>query len=396
MKDNIAVVSIFIVILFFSYAGWFMLQEQDYYADELPHANQIFKFMRNDYRLVTYLTVIPGYHLFIATLTKIFDMPITLSNLRLISAMAMTFLMIPLFYNMTKGDFLKTLQLYFWPSIHIFYFLVYTDIFSAFFVLASFYYATKEKYDLSGILISMSMLIRQNNFFWLGFLILYLLFKSINQKSIDFKQLLINGKTYILSGVCFVLFVLLNSGVVLGVDKVSHPISFHLGNIWFSLFILFFLMLPVILSKFIDMGKYVLKHPKILILLFGIVLIGLGTSVNDHVYNQNNVFLKNKILNWAYSSPINAILYMIPVVLTILYLMITKLNIEYAWLMYPITFVYLSLSWMVEVRYYTIPFLLFIILREKTDKIVEFEQLIYQILISLIMFFGIYYWKIFW
>ena len=137
------------------------------------------------------------------------------------------------------------------------------------------------------------------------------------------------------------IFIFINGGIVLGVDKVSHPISFHLGNVWFILFSLCFLMFPVILSKTPDMVKFIKKHPKILILLIGILLIGLGSGVNDHVYNQNDVFLKNKVLLWAYSSPVNAVLYMVPVLLAVMYLMVTKLEHKKAWLMYPITFLYL-------------------------------------------------------
>ncbi len=409
--NEIKSIKVLLIILFLilsiSIFGFMLLKDQDYYADELPHSNQIYKFMRNDYSLITYLTVIPGYHLYISYIIKLLAVPVTLPMIRFVSLLTMIFLMVPLFYSFTNGNIIRTLQLYFWPSIHIFYFLVYTDILSAGFVLGSFFYATQKRYYLSGILIGISLLIRQNNFFWLGFIVLFFIFREWNVTmkntlikdlyfSTIFKTLFKKGMVYIIAGLSFVIFVALNGGIVLGVDKTSHPISFHMGNIWFILFSTFILLLPVILSEIPNMIKYIKKYPKMLIILFGIFLIGLGTGTNTHIYNQNSVFLKNKILIWAYSSPITSIIYMLIVVFVVWYLLTIKLNMKYAWLIYPITFFYLSLSWMIEFRYYTIPILFFLIFRPKVDKVVEIEQLIYQILISIVMFLGILNWKIFW
>jgi len=383
-----------VIIFIVSIVGFLCIKNQDLYSDELPHSTQIKWFDEENYSIVPYLTVIPGYHFVISAFTIHFKQD-TIQLIRFTSLILLIGLLIPLFFRLSLDNSIKTLQLYFFPTLFIFFFLIYTDIFSAILVLLSYYYFKQNKYYISGLFVLLSVLVRQNNVVWCGFYILLLIldFKLKNNFENNLK---IFKKTIVyIIGILFTgVFMLLNHGGVIG-DKGSHPLAIHTANIWFLLFMIPILFLPIFLARLPKIIE-LLKNWKIWFLCIGIMILGLGTFINDHIYNQNTVFLKNKFLVWGTSNAMNEIAFFIIVIGGLLFLMTYKWNKEQ--IVFGIcTIPYLLMSWMVDVRYYTIFFIFFILWRQQEDKpIFEWYQLIYCILFALIMFWGVLQWKIFW
>ena len=403
-KSKFTFLYVFVIIFIVSILGFLCIKNQDYYSDELPHTTQIRNFVEKDYTIVPYLTVIPGYHFFVAEFVGFFKI-FSIQIVRFISMILLLLLLIPLLYNIIDKDKeIKILQIFFFPILFIFWFLVYTDLFSCFIILLSYYFLTKEKYNISGICAILSVLVRQNNIVWFIFFIGLIFFKFFKIEKLNFKniflvfnkQFLWKIKFFVLGIIGFGLFTLvMNGSLVLG-DKTSHPIAVHFGNIWFMLFMIPILFFPIVFCRLEKGIKMIFKNSKMLILYVGIILLGLGTFVNNHIYNQNTVFLKNKILVWATYNWINEIFFFIVICISILFLLTYDWKKEQI-LFFICTGLYLMMSWLIDVRYYVIFFMFFMIWRPVEEKkIFEWYQLIYSIIFAIIMFWGILQWKIFW
>ena len=107
--------------------------------DEYYHFNQIYRYLSGDYSLNPALTTIPGYHVLIATVLRIFQTN-SLGAARLVSFI-ISLSSIIIFYLLAehidrKSSGIKTLQYSFFPLALPLFPLVYTDIFSMTLVLS--------------------------------------------------------------------------------------------------------------------------------------------------------------------------------------------------------------------------------------------------------------------
>lgn len=392
----------YILIILLSIGGLCITFQKEQVADEPIHYWQIEKFNNHNYVMQKSLTVIPGYHYIISELMLLFGI-FTFDAARIITTLFLTLTLIPAFYAITQS-WRKTLQLYFFPLMFIFYFLVYTDLTSLLFVVMGVMALHFRKYRMSGIFFILSMLIRQNNLVWLIFGAVYIIleeciesksWKILNMQSLI--KLFKKGWTYILGIVLFGIFIIINKGLVIG-DRSSHPFGLYTTNIYYLLFLTFFMFMPSILFKLKDIVSWMKSHKiiSINIIVVGIILALLNFS-NTHWYNNttyqgsilNTGILHNIILSIAVSSPLTKILFFIPVIIGIFYIIVSRLKKPIYYLIYPFSILTIIESQMVDSRYYIIPFTLFIIFREEGTEREEYYLLGYFILLALVMFLGI-------
>lgn len=193
---------------------------------------------------------------------------------------------------------------------------------------------------------------------------------------------------FIIGFIIFIIFVIINKGFAIG-DKVMHPaFSFHLSNIFFMLFLFFFLFLPLNISNFPKVIQLIKKNKKIILLIIIIFTIYMFTFVNNHPYNTQwtSKFLRNWLLTYFTSTILLKILFFLPIAYSVLSISLIKLHKKSFYLIYPFAILYLLPSWLIEQRYYLIPFTLLILFRKKESKLVEYSLIIIYIVLSLILF----------
>lgn len=379
-----------------------LLANQPKYGDELPHGEQIVRFINGDYTIVYYLTTIPGYEFVVATISRMLFID-KMPGIRLVSMLLSFSLLIPFFYLLSNKSNNETWQFFLLPVPFAFYCLLYTDLMSMGVVLAAFYYLRKGFYEISGLLCIISIFFRQNNVIWLAFMISYVIALDFrfNNQGIHFnlnpKSILKKIHVYIIGIVGFIIFVIINGGVVIG-DRTSHPVSMHMTNIWVFLFMYFFIFLPSNIYNFKKILKKFLAN-KILLTIFSYVIFGffIYTIKNDHPYNQYAVFIHNKVIMFATTNIYTTLIFFIPIIYSILILMNTKFKRWQEYLVYPFSFLILLTSWMVEFRYYFVIWAFIMLFRTDDDPdYIKYYTIAYYSFINIIMILGIACWKIFW
>jgi alpha-1,2-glucosyltransferase len=393
MKHPRLYASIIIFIMLCSLTLSFLyIKDKGLMVDEPIHYDQIKWFIEGNFQLHSGLTTIAGYHAFLAVLGSVFHV-ISAAGMRLFSLILSTvsiFVFLLLSKKINGGSFLvRTIQYCFFPIIFPFFFLIYTDIFSLLLVLFAFYLLLKKNYDLAGVISILSIFIRQNNIVWLLFMCVYIYYEK-NKFTFNvaaLKDWMKKCSVFIVGILIFLAFVIINKGFAVG-DKGGHPaFSFHLGNTFFMLFLFFFLFLPWNISNFYKIIKLIKKKKKVIVLILGIFLYIL-TFRNSHSYNFNLYFIRNKLLVYFTANTFRKILFAIPIIYSILSVIVTKLKKKSFYLLYPFAIIYLSPSWLIEPRYYMIPFTLFILFKEKQSKVVEYSTIILYVISSFYFLYG--------
>lgn len=375
-------------------------------VDENHHHKQIADVLIGDFAVNEKLTTVPGYHYFVAGFAYLFKAE-SLNSIRLISLIVGS-LTVPIFYLITKeilkycrseqseeslvpskmtrltrrvkiapGNDMsiiqKTLQFAFLPILFPYFFLNYTDSFSVLVVLTGFLFLFKKNYNLAAVFGILSIFVRQNNVIWLGFMFLYIYLTEfgwkINLKTIE--KLINKTWLYLAGFVGFLVFAYLNGGVAVG-DKTMHEPGIYFGNIYFSLFLFFLIFLPLNIVNLPKIASFTKKH-------WWKVLLVTGTAFafymlkfeNDHPYNQVDSFLRNAVLLEAMKNDWRKALFFVPIIYSVLSLCVTELKQKSFYLLYPLAFIFLTPSWLIEQRYYLIPFTLFLLFKKSGSKLEE-------------------------
>lgn len=405
MKEKYISYFIIALIIISSLVSFTLISKQKSMLSDEPHNRLVIEgFVKNNYQNQGILTQTPGYHLFVAFIIKLTKMN-NLIFMRFVSVIIGLFSALVVF-NISKiinkkSPRIKTLQFFFFPIIFPFFFLVYSDTLSLLLILMALYCLLLKKYKLSGIFGILGTTVRQNNIIWLVFFCLYILFDkyptliNIKQKKINFqflKQYLHDIWMFIVGFILFITFVILNKGVTMG-DKSMHPISFHMGNIYFVLFLFFIFFLPLNISNFKKIIELIKKKKSIIFLIILIFIFSISTFVNNHPYNASGgvfwKFLRNRTLFYVTSTSLTKIFFFLTVIYSILSLWVTKLNKKVYYLVYPISFLFLSPSWLIEQRYYFIPFALFILFKEEKSKLIEYLTITIFIGLTAYLFYGV-------
>lgn len=366
-------------------------------ADEKVHYKQIETYINGHSDLHVALTTIPGYHSTIATIAEIFSLS-SIQSIRLITFI-FSLLLVIVFYLLLKKihkdlPISKFFLLCFFPILFPFFFLIYTDIFSLVLILSSFYLLLNKKYITSGILGILSILVRQTNIIWLLFFCAYVFYEKYGFRFTKNKLISLAKDcwVFILGFISFFIFLIINKGVAIG-DKAMHPpFTFQLENIFFLLFLFFFLFLPLNIANFKKIYQSIKKNKGIILFVLLTFLVFIITFRVNHPLNTNNFgYLRNNLLLYIDSALYLKILFFIPVAYSIFSISVIKLKEKVHYLLYPFTLLSLIPCWLIEQRYYLIPFILFIVFSKKNSILIEIPTIFIYIVVSVIFIIGMRY-----
>jgi len=366
-------------------------------VDEQDHYPQTVSYVNGDYAKPYLISTLTTYHAVLAVISKVAG---GITSIKFFRAINLLFALIAIFIfgkicvNLKKEmTEVSMMQFAFFPIIFPYFFLVYTDILSLLMVLAAIYFLVRKKYQWSGLFSIFACAVRQDNIIWLGFffILTYADEYGFKFRIKDLFQHLLKLWTFLAGLILFIIFVIINKGIAVG-DKSMHPaFSFHLGNIYFFLFLFFFLFAALNISNF---NKIVLLIKKRKLIIAGIVifyLLFIFTFSNDHPFNYQwgDYYLRNAVLIFFTSSWIHKTVFFICAAYAILSLCVTEFRNKNFYLLYPFTFLFLIPSWLIEQRYYFIPFTLFLLFKKEDKKWVEWSTLALFVFASGLFYFVI-------
>ncbi len=318
---------------------------ESYFGDEGYHHSQIQTFMGGEAKMHPALTTIPGFHALLAGpaafinsdqlwLLRSFNILISIASIWVCFAIAKKL------EEDADRTLAKTIQYVFLPILFPFFILLYTDVLSLLLVLAAVLGMMHRRYALGTIAGLLSVCVRQNNIMWFGFLFFLWLwheattistyyrgsgrnllrfFSMLYQHILRRKESLLTLAMFIIGAVLFAAFIWWNGGIAIG-DKSSHPFpTFHLGNIYFLLFLTGFILLPLHVGNLSLIVKRKQGNGILLLALTAIFVIFMLTFANDHGYNQglDSAFLRNRILTYANANDLRRALFFIPIGLSL-------------------------------------------------------------------------------
>jgi alpha-1,2-glucosyltransferase len=390
------------------------IRNYSFFGDEGAHFAQLSLYQSGQYgRVHESLTMLPGYHVVLGLLSALAGIH-TLNFYRLVN-IGFSLLSVAVFSKVLsivhpKAGVARIAQYAFLPILFPYFFLLYTDAFSLLIVLLAFWALLRGRYAAAGIAGIASMAVRQNNVVWLLFFFLAFLwielpgflsmipprlrndrvrtFIAAHPTRVTSWTLLGGTAIFVLGFGLFVAFVVWNGGVAIG-DKDKHPFpSFHLGNVYFCLFVAFFMFLPLHLANVRLIAGRLRSSRLLLPALVAFFLVYMLTFSNDHVYNQglDSLFIHNRILAYFNQTLTLKALFFLPVACSFLSFAVTPLVRPFGVLLVPITVLYLLPSWLIEHRYYLIPFTLFLLLRMERSAWLENLSAAYSVVCAILLF----------
>ncbi|CAG9801046.1 unnamed protein product [Chironomus riparius] len=301
------------------------------------------------------------------------------------------------------------------PPLYFFSFVYYTDVPSMTSILLTFYFALKEKYQLSSIFGLFSFLMRQTNIVWVAGIfgtsvindMMKEIYPKIKLEESTFSQLLFSIKThlkqprmlfkligqtikkyygYILVIIKFLIFLVKNGSLVVG-DKTAHPATLHLSQaLYFSLFTLIFgfsLWFHNIWSfiKQIRNKRFVISIISIAILMA--LIIRYNTIVHPYLladnrhytfYVWNRLYGRNEYMRYL----------LIPVYIFGMYVICKSLHGSIGFKLFYIisTLLTFCLQGLVEVRYFLIPFVILRLFRKDVVKKWTFIEFLINVFLN--------------
>lgn len=388
--------------------GLVLIWEKPFLIDEPDHLRVIGGIARLEWGGETFArtAVFPGYHFVLGFLSRALG-GVSLPLARLLSTI-FSFASVLVFYLTAKeiepqGAEIKTFQYFFLPILFVFFFLVYTEVFSLLLLMLCFLFLLRGKYKTAGFFGFLSVLTRQNNIFWLGFLV-FLMAKERFKGGWGRERrekFLKEASVFIFTFLALGAFVFWNKGLVL-TDAGAHPLGVYFGNIFVSLLFYFFLFLPLNLANFPQMmresSKMMKKKPGAVVwagLVFAFYIFAFKA---DHPYNQARLgfFLRNRLLAVVMRGDLVKALFFIPIGYSILSLAVTEFWKRDYYFLYLFAGVVLGLSWLVEPRYYLTPLVFFLLLRKKKSVLVERLTVAFFIILTGWIFWGTLNQRFFW
>lgn len=393
--------------------SFFAIRIQSYFGDEGFHIDQIRMFLRKDFRMNPLITMVPGFHAWEALVGYVFNRD-SLDFFRFVNLLV-SLLSIPVFFWTSRvidpqASITKTVQYAFFPILFPFFFLLYTDVLSLTLTFAAVGAVIGRRYGLGGLLGIASMLVRQNNVIWFGFLILLFLFQeygtqmrtmlaAIRKRSLSdawsvvtrlpWLRILRSSWSFVLGLILFLLFLVSNGGMAIG-DSGAHPFpAIHAGNIYFLLLLSYFLFFPLHLSHLRAVGDLITRVRWVIPFLVGFLILYMVTFINDHAYNQDlqSAFFRNRMLVYVTMEFWHMVGAWVLIAYALLSTAVTQFHRREYMLLFPLTVLYLLPSWLIEQRYYLIPFTLFLLLRRNERPAVEWPQALFGIIFTGVLFY---------
>ena len=279
---------------------------------------------------------------------------------------------------------MRTLQFVFFPLLFPFWFLIYTDVYALMWLFLAILALTRDRVHVSGILMIVSVLVRQTYIVWLVLLGLWTVTVAA-----PLRQLATRGTSFGIGVGFFLLFVMANGGIAIG-DRESNPdFVFHTENLLFMLLCFFVMFLPLILSTLPQIARL---RPALLVgVLLSSVVLYFGTFRVDHHSNNLGLdyYLRNALLEAMTASTGAGVVTSVAMALAVLSLCVIRLRQPVQYLIYPFAALSVMPSWLIEQRYYLPAFALFMLFRESASPRVERTLLAVNVVMALCLFVGV-------
>ena len=400
----LAVCTSVVVLLVF-----FRLKNSPLLYDEVFHFRRTEGLLNGTITLRDFGVMFPGYHVLAAGILRIFGQT-SLSAARAVSLFFSLASCIAAYGVARAVDrpsaLLRTLQFALLPILLPFFPLIYTDTLSLSLVLFALLAALRGRLLLLGLFFLLAALVRQNNILWAPLLFAVLLssnpFWKISATGPvswlhqalrrlhdghalrSFLRLVV---PFLLPVIAFAAFVAVTGRASFNPDlAAAHPFpSFSLGNIFFTFFLFTALFLPLVFVRARAI-VLLLRRPWVLLLLVALfILFSVGFQV-DHPANSEMGRLRDVVLLAAAAGGLNGFLFWLTGALAVLTMFVTPLaRRSFAWI-YPLSFLYLGGSWLIETRYAIVPLVFFLLLRKPNSWRVEILQFAFNALLLLWVF----------
>lgn len=360
-------------------------------SDEQVHGAQVFSILSGSDLFPKLCPYLPGYHWSMAVLMALTHSQSFLAMRIWTSILA--FLCFLAFFMLAKQIDQKTaMQKSFFfllfPLIFPFFFLIYTDLYAMLYVFLSLWAALNQRLWLSGIFGILSILVRQNNIIWITFIAVLAYFQNYypQYQWIDVKRWFSKFFFFFLTAILFILFIFWNKGPILG-DKSHHFVTLTGSNIFFSLFLFFFLFLPQNLKNLPKIVAFLKQNKIMWLILIELFLVYCLFFNANHPYNRFGRFIRTWMMLIMTASFPNKILSFLPIAYSILSLCVTPFHRPSFYLVYPFSVLFLLPFAFVEIRYSFIPFSLFLLFKEKdSERIMMMTHAINIVVIGCLLF----------
>jgi alpha-1,2-glucosyltransferase len=366
------------------------------YTDELDHFAEIQLLLRGEWRVISTLTTIPGYHALVAAILALFDAD-SLKAARLVNA-AFALTTVGAFHALRRRiwpgtETLATAQLLVLPILVPLFFLVYTDVLALALLLLATLATLASRHWIAATLLVALVLVRQNEVVFAGFLAALAVWPIWRERGRSaIREIGVAAIPYALPVAAFLAFWVWNGSISLSKSQSAlHPdISLHAGNLFFAVFLAGVLLPFHAVAGFGDFLARARTKPWLVaipLILFAAFWFGFRS---DNPYNAQTptYFIRNGLLLAISHEPwVRAIAAAITAIAAC-GLASTRLEPRAAWWLYPIAALFLGASWLVEQRYMLVPFVLFLAFREHRGRALEGATAALWLLLAVLVFGG--------
>lgn len=389
--------------------GMTKLMPLDLIADEVVHVLQVMLFLAHQYYLGPITTVPPGYHVIITAISSALDIHY-LTGFRIIhSILSLSAVGLAWWYwQITRPSFplIQSLQLLATPLLWPFYWTMYADLTSTAIVITGLILTIQKKYKWAAAIGLLSLCFRQHNVFWVLFYwvialdqggiwnTVYQEFKSHKNHSYislfeACKKDLLKTGVFIFPLIAFIVFVILNHGIAVG-DRTNQTFGgLYPIQLFGFMLVAWLLLLPLHIANLPKIMRLLYEKPIWIPTLAILLLIFLATFTISHPHNfRSDYFLRNWFLYQLKDMFKYQLYAYLAIAWSILSFAVTSFRQKYQYWLYPISALALLPVWLIEQRYYIVPFVLFMLFRVPQARWTEVSLLLWSILLSIPLTIG--------
>jgi alpha-1,2-glucosyltransferase len=367
------------------------------FIDELDHFSQISLFLRGQFRILTGLTTIPGYHAIAAIIMRALGAD-SLDAARMVNAAA-GLLAAAGFHALRRAlwpgtETLATAQFLVLPILVPLFFLIYTDVPALALLLWATLATLHDRHRLSAALLVVLMGVRQHEVMWAGFLAIlgaWPLWAEHGWKA--WRSMMARAVPYLLPVIGFLVFWWWNGSISLSRHEAAiHPdFGLHAGNMCFALLLAGMLLPLHVIAGLSDFIAAARRRPW-LVLVPILVFAGFWWGFRaDNPYNALFpwYYVRNAFLLAIDADPgLRAVMGAV-VALTVCGLAFTRLRPAGAIWLYPFAAFFLAASWLIEQRYALVPLVLWLAFREHRGRVIESATAALWLVLAVCIFSGI-------
>lgn len=367
------------------------------YTDEITHYAQIWLFAQGQWRVLPELTTIPGYHFVAAGVLHLFG-DVSLQGARLLGAVFGLFAVAgfhALRARLWPGtQTIATAQCLALPILVPLYFLVYTDVLALALLLWATWACVCARHWLAAALLVALVAVRQHEVVWAGLLAGFALRdRGLREALRDGRRTALMLAPYALPVACFLAFWCWNGSISLSHSQAGlHPdMSLHAGNVLFALVVAGALLPLQTAQGFAHAAHAIARRPAygvlVLALLFGFWFFFRA----DNPYNGAlpDFYLHNRLPMLIEHRPwIRSIAAMVATAAACAFAATPLRPARGRWL-FAFATLFLAASWLVELRYVAVPFVLWLAMREHRSRVVELATFALWLALAVWMMSGV-------